>query len=122
MKRVIFFLALALMLGGCETARNFNAISSNRNRLARLTVGMPKEKVLNIMKTKPFLSREMTINNPYKIDLLVATNHRYEVFYYVIDTDVPLEADVITDQQLVPLVIENGKLVGWGWEYLHNVR
>jgi hypothetical protein len=40
----------------------------------------------------------------------------YQVLYY--HTDLKQRDDKITDDELTPLVFENGKLIGWGYPFL----
>ena len=42
----------------------------------------------------------------------------FEVIYYV--TDVKNDDGAITDDELTPLVFDEGNLIGWGWSFLQN--
>lgn len=111
----------------------------NRENLSRLTVGQDKATVLQVMGTDtietyttPALAsgrfygpvpevtrmryRDQRINNPYRTETS-RTPHGVPVeilFYY---TDRQADGG-ITNDELTPLVLEHGSLVGWGWSYL----
>ena len=45
----------------------------------------------------------------------VQGSHLAVDYYY---TDIKKADDAVTDDELTPLVMENGRLVGWGWSFL----
>ena len=128
MKRILLVL-LCLGLTGCVTTMS-DIITPNRENLLKLSIGMNKEEVINIMpKGKgtvvPFagpytglINKGITINNPYRSEILQGKDKTLEIIYYV--TDIKKNDDAITDDELTPLVFDNGKLIGWGWEFLQD--
>lgn len=128
MKKILLVM-LCLGLAGCATTMS-DIITPNRESLLKLSVGMTKEEAINIMpKGKgtviPFagpytglIGRGMTINNPYRSEILQGKDKAFEVIYYV--TDVKKNDDAVTDDELTPLVFDNGKLIGWGWGFLQD--
>ena len=61
----------------------------------------------------------LTITNPYRSEILKGKNDKlFEVIYYV--TDVKNDDNAITDDELTPLIFDNGKLIGWGWSFLED--
>jgi len=96
----------------------------NRENLSRLKTGMEKSLVLEIMgqgkKTiwycDPFPWKAGHINNPYKTEFLTINDKQYNVIYYY--TDIRKSDGAITDDELTPLIFEDGKLIGWGWSFL----
>src|SRR2546426_12812392 len=55
------------------------------------------------------------IQSPYRTQTLEQGGMRFEVlFYYTGGVD---PEGVISNKQLTPVIIENGKLSGWGWEH-----
>jgi hypothetical protein len=98
----------------------------NRENLNRLSLGMSKEKVLEVMGVESFKTKEPfgsgrqseTISNPYRTEILTSKDGQtaFEVLFYY--TDDKQRDDAITDDELTPLVIQNGKLVGWGWSFM----
>ena len=127
--RKTFLALLCFVLVGCATTLS-DVITPNRESLLKLSVGMSKEEVTNIMpKGKgtviPFagpytglIGRGITINNPYRSETLQGKDKTFEVLYYV--TDVKKDDNAITDDELTPLVFDNGKLMGWGWSFLQD--
>ncbi|MBW2578417.1 MAG: DUF3192 domain-containing protein [Deltaproteobacteria bacterium] len=63
------------------------------------------------------LYRGKQINNPYKTEANRTTDGTsVEILFYYIDQR---EFDnAITDDELAPIVIEDGVLAGWGWNFL----
>jgi len=105
-KRITSILGLFLLtLSFCST---WQAIQGrNRKNLLRLELDMTKEEVLRIMGTP-------NLNEAYKLpdegSLLVW-------FYY---TNRKWANGNITKDECMPLVFENGKLIGWGDEFYVN--
>jgi hypothetical protein len=101
----------------------------NREKLTHLSVGMTKSEVLQIMGTKTielktfdavYMRNEVQrINNPYRVEAIQNENgETYEVLFYYTDRK---KADgVVTDDELMPLVIKDDKLIGWGWTFVND--
>ncbi len=114
MKKIGTLLILFLLVG-CGTSEEF-VRTKNRENLLRLSVGMKKLEVLQIMGTQTF----DTLNNPYKVETPQGKNGElYEVFFY--HTDLKNKDGLITDAELTPIVFLDNKLVGWGWAFLSAV-
>jgi len=59
------------------------------------------------------------INNPYRSETLKGKDGKnYAVLFYY--TDVKNKDNAITDDELTPIVLLDGKLVGWGWSFLND--
>lgn len=143
--RNILILLLSLCLSGCiplligagvgvGVALSRKSISQtttvNRENLSRLSIGVTKEEAISIMGTKPInafytelsgkrkITRGIIINNPYRTEILKSEGKAFEVLYYV--TDVKEDDGAISDDELTPLVFDNGKLIGWGWSFLQD--
>jgi hypothetical protein len=64
----------------------------------------------------------ITVSNPYKSEILEGKDETFEVLSYYIDikqTKLGYEA-TIQDDELIPLVFDNGKLIGWGKSFLND--
>ncbi len=124
---------LCLGLAGCATITLSQAVVPNRENLLKLSIGMSKEEALKVMGTIPFFagtglfairgSDEKTvpstiINNPYRSEILQGKDKIFEVLYYV--TDDKTGNNIITDDGLTPLVLDSGKLIGWGRSFLQD--
>lgn len=123
MKKLLFVgLILLVCLASCTSVRvQLERVrAENRSSLNKLKVGMDRETVLEIMgtdtkKLTDFLSEERIINNPYRSSMLSVDTMTVEVFYYY--TDVKAQDGAISDDELTPIVLINGKVTGWGWDY-----
>lgn len=102
-----------LALTGCVTLSQARA--GNRARLNDLSPGMSREAVVEVMGPSP--TREIT--NPYRTESYSAQGKRFDVLYYY--TDIKKRDDAITDDELTPLVLVDGRLDGWGWGYWNSV-
>ncbi len=116
-------LLLLLVLVGCASMDNLVKLRyENRKKLMEIKIGMTKEQAMAIMGTKSLkddaASYQRTADNPYRSETLQGKDKTLEaVFYY---THIRRLDAAITDDELTPLVFDNGKLIGWGWGFLNN--
>ncbi|MBN1794873.1 MAG: DUF3192 domain-containing protein [Candidatus Omnitrophica bacterium] len=115
--RTCFIIVLCISLVGCATMHMLGA--ENRQSIANLSKGMDKEQVIDYMGETYIWDMGVQINNPYRIEMLQGTSKNFEVFYYY--TGIKRADFEITNEELTPLVFENGKLSGWGWAFLNEV-
>lgn len=135
MKQTIALLVVAVLISGCATVNWQSLTSINRQNLLRLSLGMTKSEALSVMgtDTKTVTVRlykyrtwasaspveKIIINNPYKNETLRGKDDKsFEVIYYV--TDDKNQDGAVSDDELTPLVFDNGKLIGWGWSFLQD--
>jgi hypothetical protein len=126
MKKAAIVSVLFVLAAGCTSSLD-RVRAANRQNLLKLSVGMPKEQALAIMGHKSGGGRfgEPTVNSPYKSEILLSGDRTFEVLYYYTDVkSVVYTANppTITDDELTPLVFENGKLIGWGINFLEVIR
>ena len=110
------FLAVFVCLGlaGCSSMESIR--TENRHRMAGLYTGMSRHEALAVMGTTTIRSSEgRLISNPYRTKLYRVPRHEFELLLYY--TDENTYHDAITDEELTPLVIMDGKLDGWGWSH-----
>ena len=124
MKKAGFVLVLSVLAFGCAGSLD-KVRTTNRKRLLKLSIGMTKEQALKIMGTKSGGGRygEPTINSPYKSEILQGREKTVEVIYYytdIKDAFYTAHEVTITDDELTPLVFENGRLIGWGRSFLES--
>ena len=103
LKRIFILLAAAVCVGllsGCSWAE----ARRNLDNARALRIGMTKSQVLEIM------------GEPVKDEIFT----KPDVWFYFIE---PVWVDgLTTEDECMPLVFENGKLVGWGNEYYARTR
>ena len=119
--RVLTSLIAVVAVSGC--AQGFEQVQSeNRAKLFRLEVGQTRQQVLEEMGTEPqtfnqgVFRSDGIVPNPYDSESHLLGSTEVEVLYYV--TNVQNKDGVITDDELTPLILVDGILVGWGWSYL----
>jgi len=119
MKQIILVLMAALFITGCATMSDRTLVSNSKS-LNNLSLGMSKEEVLKIMGTEPVTSEGQSVDNPYRRDIFKGSSNTYEILYYV--SDVKINDGSISDNELTPIVLLDGKLVGWGWDFVQTLR
>jgi len=126
MKKIAGVFLLCMLIGGCGTGLEQLRLENQQN-LVKLSIGMTKQEVMGTMGYKTasddYLGRVyytpksvLSASNPYRTEILQGKEKTFEVLYYY--TDVKKDDGAITDDELTPLVFDNGKLIGWGWSFL----
>jgi len=131
MKKIVGVFILSvffLFWGGCRSTALNKFRDENRQNLTKLKIGMLKQEVMEIMGDRRANDQSLmgmyfgapvtSVTNPYKIEILQGKEKTFEVLYYY--TDVKKEDSAITDDELTPLVFDNGKLIGWGSSFLEQ--
>jgi hypothetical protein len=126
MKKVVVVSVLFVLIAGCTSSLD-RVRTANRRNLLKLSVGMTKEQTLAIMGNKSGGGRfgEPTVNSPYKSEILQGKDKTFEVLYYYTDIKSAIyiaNPATITDDELTPLVFDNGKLIGWGVDFLEDIK
>ncbi len=119
-KKIIYMLLVLVFISGCAGLSMYEAIKPNKANLMKLKVDMPEGQVMKIMGDNPISSKSMSIDNPYRVESLNMASGSYRIVYYVIQ--VVVDDDIISDEELTPIVFKDGKLVGWGWNFMENIR
>jgi hypothetical protein len=130
-KTTVLVATLILIACGSTSGRFEKFRAQNRASLLRLHRGMPRDSVLAIMgvgsveisnKWEVGLvnprRRDWTLTNPHRTETLSGPADTLEVLFYY--TDVKRSDDAITDDELTPLVIKDGRLIGWGYSFLDD--
>ena len=81
----------------------------NRNNLSRLNLDMSRQQVLTVMK-RPYRSETLSLSNGKRLELL----------YY--HTDLKTPDGAVTDDELTPVVLIEGKVIGWGWILVRRLK
>ena len=127
MKKVLVAVFLGLLLSSCATdytaeyeikgyTNNIALAKINSARLVLLEPGMSKSQVLETMGT----TNATFINNPYLVSLFsIEEDHITIIYYYTRNPSEYWQARA-TFESSTPLVLLNGKLIGWGEESLRR--
>ncbi len=118
MKKVIYLLMAVIIVSGCMNLSSFRA--RNREKIVNLSRGLTKQQVVQIMGTRSIDAMGYRITNPYKSEVLrLGEEKGLEILYYYTETK---RADnAITDDELTPLIFDQGELTGWGWNFLEDI-
>lgn len=133
MKRAFCLVCISLLIG-CTAymSQQLEEVRvNNRTRLNDLELGFTKGKVLEVMgeSTDTLKSNQLRdsgtpnerviINNPYRSSAFTKSGTQIEILLYY--TDLKSNDGAITDDELTPIILIDGKVAGWGWEYWTDV-
>jgi hypothetical protein len=126
MKKAAIISVLFVLIAGCASSLD-GVRTANRRNLLKLSVGMTKEQAIATMGHKSGGGRlgEPTVNSPYKSEIVPGKDKTFEVLYYYTDIESNVytaNPSTIPANELTPLVFDNGKLIGWGTDFLENIK
>ena len=132
--RFSWIIFLSLILTGCATSPVYNPMQTaspqeillNESGLKALREGMTMDQVHKIMGQELVIGYKdqtpgylpLTILNPYKSEAIKNTGLFIE--YYIEAIRQP--EGIVTDNELMPLIFKNGKLIGRGWPLANSLR
>jgi len=119
MIKAMALLVAIVVLFGCATFSN-ETVYANERKINGFSIGMTKEAVMQTMGSKPIISEGQEFNNPYRSEVITGVDKKYEVLYYA--TDVNVNDGIISDNEVTPVVFLDGKLIGWGWDFMQTIR
>jgi hypothetical protein len=132
--------AIGLILVACASAGSFR--ETNLDNLDRLRTGMSRNQVFDVMGTEsvsaagtegsgpvgisedtlgvnslqvPIGGPRPVLQNPHRNEVYETAGSSWEVLFYY--TRVIADDGLVTDDELTPVVLRDGTLVGIGWEY-----
>lgn len=105
---------------GVESVSYKTLISRNQANINNLSLGMSRAEVDHTMGAMEASTNNATISNPYKVEPMVVGASRYEVLYYLTRKYPPFTA--IKDSQATPVILKEGKVIGWGWGNLSAAK
>ena len=129
MKKFLGIIILGFLLSSCAIDYNAEYVIGkstgddalakiNSSRLLHLEPGMSKSQVLEKMGTQ----NAYYINNPYLVSLFSIQEDHITIIYYFTRNPYDSSSARATFERLTPLVLLNGKLIGWGEESLRRAQ
>ena len=135
MKR-LFSAGLCVLLGGCASApapgpmaadpqvmqRRFISVSQIHTGLTRTEVAslLGREVVTGYALTDEAGGEytPITAANPHRTETVQNGKKSYSVEYYLVG--IKVADDKVSDDELVPVIFQNEKVVGIGWDFLNQ--
>ncbi len=132
-----FLLIICFFIVGCASVAQMETPSvsvleeKSLTNIDRVHIGMTSEEVANLMgdqlkigykETEPNsgMIEDITITNPYKTENLKVKNKDYQIVYYY--TMVKHADNMITNDELTPVIFKDGQVVGKGENFLLKLR
>lgn len=132
--RYALIVLLTLGLAGCATTPAYNPMQVsaqeevllNDSGFKAIQEGQTLEQVHKLMGTELVIGytfqdpnyKPLTIPNPYKSETVKGTG--YFIEYYIEAIRQP--DGIVSDNELMPLIFKDGKLIGRGWPLVNSVR
>ena len=132
--RYFWIILLSLSVGGCASSVVYNPMQEansaelllNQSGFKAVQEGMTLDQVHSIMGQELVIGYKsqtpgyvpLTINNPYKSETIKAT--AYLIEYYIEAIRQP--DGIISDNELMPLIFKDKKLIGRGWPLANSIR
>jgi hypothetical protein len=95
-------------------------LAHNKTNVSHLDIGMDKDRVFETMRDYWSEVRDGRVGNPYRSETLKKGPDTYEVLYYL--TKPHPFGSPLHDSQATPVVLKNGKVSGWGWSALNEIK
>ena len=132
MKKWIIVLCLCIvtvLIEGCGEGNAVTIRTENRINITKVNLGMTKAEVLQLIGDKSarasFGKNAVTVTNPFRSELRQVNGQTYEVLYYYTHQDQrdwPTKRFKILERELTPIILQDGKVIGWGAEFLNGLR
>lgn len=105
---------------GTEMVSYRTLLSRNLVNLNKLSVGMTKVQVMQIMGSFSARTGNSLVPNPYKTEPFIIDKTQYEALYYMTRKYPPFTS--IKLSQATPVVLKNGQVIGWSVEMLRSAK
>jgi hypothetical protein len=102
-KTGVITVAKPIVLGGLLLGVLLTGCSRSDPRLEKLTVGIARDSALALMG----------VEKPARIDAYLVNGHYIEGLYF---KKLGADAAIVADRKMSPVVVVDGRLVGWGWK------
>ena len=132
--RCALIIFLSLSLAGCASSIVYNPMQTasppemafNESAFKAIQDGMTMDQVHKMMGQELIIGytfqepgyKPLTIPNPYKSEAIKGTDFFLE--YYIEAIRQP--DGIVSDNELMPLIFKNGKLIGRGWPLANSLR
>jgi hypothetical protein len=123
---VLFIAALAASCAmgtsddGAEMVSYRTLLSRNVSNLNKLSLGMTKPQVVETMGNIAASTSNSVVPNPYKTEPFLVGKTQYEALYYMTRKYPPFTSIKLT--QATPVVLREGKVIGWSVQTLQAAR
>jgi len=130
-KRNFCVMVLAFFIAGCAATQEITSsfdvsgVSPRFISTQQIRPGLSTKEVESLLGTQVVVGYELTDEKAGQFKPLVVTNPyrketvgKYEIVYYL--AGIKQADDKITDDELLPLVFQNDRLVGGGWSFVEQ--
>jgi hypothetical protein len=105
---------------GTEMVSYKTLLSRNLANLNKLSVGMTKPQVMQIMGNFAAKTGDSLVPNPYKTEPFIVGKTQYEALYYMTRKYPPFTS--IKLSQATPVVLREGQVIGWSVDALQSAK
>jgi hypothetical protein len=117
---ILAFGAVVSHAGEVETVSYKTLLSRNLTNLNKLSIGMTKQQLLETMGSFQSKTANSVVPNPYINEPILVSGKTYEVLWYLTKKYPPFTP--IKKSQATPVVLKDGKVLGWGESFLAGVK
>ena len=103
-----------------ETVSYKTLLSRNLSNLNKLSMGMTKQQLTELMGTFQSKTSNSVVPNPYITEPMPISGKTYEVLWYLTKKYPPFTP--VKKSQATPVVLRDGKVIGWGDSYLGSIK
>lgn len=103
-----------------ETVSYKTLLSRNLTNLNKLSIGMTKQQVMELMGTFQSKTSNSAVPNPYITEQMVISGKHHEVLWYLTKKYPPFTP--IKKSQATPVMLKDGKVIGWGDSFLSSIK
>ena len=136
-KQGLLILILIVSTSGCANLQEYDPLAKtggiyllNQSGFSNLANGMSIDDVHDVMGQHLIIGYSLdpdikdytpqTIPNPFKAEIVKWAGDNYTVEYYA--TRITNPDGAITDDELIPLIFKDDKLIARGWKALANIK
>ena len=115
--KVFLLVAVSLLVVSCATTDLPEIASENQANITKLSLGMSKAAVVQLMGNRIAHTPDGPVNNPFRTETFQSSaGVNFEILYYV--TERHRRFQPVRLRQTTPLVFKDGVLTGWGSDAL----